>query len=216
MNSNYTDITVILDRSGSMLSIQKDMEGGLNSLFEEQKKLDGVCKVSLYQFDTEYESVFEGKDIKDVPEVKLLPRGGTALLDAIGKTINSVGLRLSSMNESERPGKVVVIIITDGQENSSVEFKKPQVFDMITLQRETYNWQFVFLGANQDAIEEAGSLGVMSSSSATYSSTSLGAKRIFYAVSQGMADYRTGASSGCVISEDAKLEQEELIKQFGH
>ena len=119
MDDNYTDITVILDRSGSMSTIKTDMEGGLNSFFAKQRELDGLCKVSLHQFDDKYETVFENKDIADVPEVKLEPRGMTALLDAIGKTVNSLGLRLSELNESDRPGKVVVLIITDGFENHS-------------------------------------------------------------------------------------------------
>ncbi len=192
------------------------MEGGLNSFFEKQKEVGGLCKVSLHQFDTEYETVFEDKNIVDVPNVKLEPRGGTALLDAVGRTVNSLGLRLSKLDEPDRPSKVVVMVVTDGYENSSIEFQRPKIFEMITLQRETYKWEFIFLGANQDAIQEGGSLGVNKTSSATYSSTKLGAQRIFYAVGEGVASYRTGAASGCAISEEAKQEQQELIKKFGH
>jgi len=216
MDNDYTDITVILDRSGSMVSIKEDMEGGLNSFFEQQKEVGGLCKVSLYQFDTEYETIFEDRDITDVPSIKIEPRGGTALLDAIGKTVNSRGLHFSTINESKRPGKVIVLIITDGQENSSVEFSRSKIYEMITLQRETYNWQFIFLGSNQDAIQEGTKLGLNSNSSATYSSTPRGTQRIYYAVNQCVTSFRMGDASGCSISDEAKQEQEELIKQFGH
>jgi hypothetical protein len=169
---NLTDLTAVIDRSGSMSAIRSDMEGGFNKLIADQRKVSGVCKVSLVRFDTEYETVYTAIDIKDVPPLTIEPRGMTALLDAIGRTIISTGERLAAMPEDQRPGLVTFIIVTDGLENSSVEYKPPEglarIHEMITRQREQYNWLFVFLGANQDAIATAAAMGMPANVSVTY------------------------------------------------
>src|SRR5262245_2857992 len=103
----YCEIVVLLDRSGSMQSIAKDMEGGFDHFIKEQKLVPGDCKVSLYQFDTDYEAVYVGKPLAEVPRCELKARGSTALNDAFGRTINATGARLAAMPEHERPSKVV-------------------------------------------------------------------------------------------------------------
>jgi uncharacterized protein YegL len=160
MRSDLTDITVVLDRSGSMAACKDVAEAGLNQFIEGQKKRPGAATFTLVQFDTEYEFVHRGADIGSVGPCRLVPRGNTALLDAVGRAVIETGERLRAMAEADRPGLVVVVILTDGQENSSREFTLGRVRDMICHQQDVYNWQFTFLGANQDAFAEAGAMGI--------------------------------------------------------
>ena len=190
MNQDHTEIIIVLDRSGSMNLIKNDMEGGLNQFFEEQKKEPGRATVTLTQFDTEYDVVYSGIDIQSVPKAELVPRGGTALLDAVGRTIHEVGSRLSKTPEADRPGRVIFLIITDGQENSSREFTSEQVKALIKEQIEKYSWQFVYLGANQDAFAEAGHLGI--NIAVNYKADSAGARGMTSGMSAGVKSYRKG------------------------
>ena len=160
MRTDLTDITVVMDRSGSMQSRRTDAEGGLNAFIEKQKTEPGEAVFTLVQFDNVYEFVHTAVPIKSVPPYTLVPRGGsTALLDAVGRAINETVHRLAKMNEADRPGLVIFVIITDGEENSSKEFKKAQIKAMIQHQTAVYGWQFTFLGANQDAFAEGGGIG---------------------------------------------------------
>ena len=138
MRKDLTDITIVVDRSGSMYACQSDAQGGINRFIEEQKKMEGHAHLTLVQFDTEYEFVHTGVPIENVSEYALVPRGATALLDAVGRAINETGRRLANVPESDRPGCVVFVIVTDGQENSSHEFTKSQVREMIEHQRGRY------------------------------------------------------------------------------
>ena len=160
MKSDLTDITLVVDRSGSMEQVREDAEGGVNAFIEQQAKEPGDALLTLVQFDTEYEFLHKGVPISQVPKYKLVPRGMTALLDAIGRAINETGERLAKMNEPDRPGLVVFVVMTDGQENSSKEFSKADIKAMIQRQQDTYKWHFTFLGANQDAFAEAGGMGI--------------------------------------------------------
>jgi len=160
MRSDLTDITLVVDRSGSMEGIRDDAQGGVNSFIAEQAKAPGEALLTLVQFDTEYEFVHKGVPIRDVGKFELHPRGATALLDAVGRAVNETGERLARMAEADRPGLVIFVIVTDGQENSSREFNKQQVKEMIERQQNVYSWHFTFLGANQDAFAEAGNLGI--------------------------------------------------------
>src|SRR5512143_3257316 len=157
MKKDLTEIVLVLDRSGSMSTTQSDAEGGLKTFMDEQRKVAGECRVTFCRFDHEIDLVFENKPLASVEdaELRLHPRGMTCLLDAMGYAINRVGERLSKTPEAERPGRVIVVTITDGQENSSREFTIRQLFDVIKLQRETYKWDFVFIGADEAAIKMA-------------------------------------------------------------
>lgn len=190
MREDLTEVVIVLDRSGSMDKIRQDMKGGLNRFLEEQKKEPGECQVTLVQFDNEYEVVHAGVALKDVPPVELVPRGMTALRDALGRTINSVGERLEEMPEEQRPGKVVFLIITDGLENASREFSAEQVREMIERQQRDYSWLFVYLGANQDAFAVGQDLGVQQSRG--YTATGAGVAEMTRGVSRGIAGYRGG------------------------
>jgi hypothetical protein len=170
---NYVEIAVVLDRSGSMSAVRSDTIGGFNTFLSDQKANNvGDVRLSLTQFDDQYDVVYSGKSIQDVPpltEATFVPRGMTALFDAVGKTINVLGERLAKMAEQDRPSLVIMVILTDGEENSSKEFSLQQVKDMIKLQTETYSWQFVFLGADQDAFQ-AQKMGIAASNTYNYKS----------------------------------------------
>ncbi len=194
MDLNHTEVIIVLDRSGSMVSIKSDMEGGLDQFFAEQKKEPGRCTVTLAQFDDKYEVVYSGRDLKDVPKAFLDPRGMTALLDAVGKTINEVGSRLAKTEEKDRPGRVIFLIITDGCENASREFSPKQVKTMIKEQTDKYNWLFVYLGANQDAFAEAGNLGILTARN--FAANSVGTHALYDSLSRGVSDYRGGRGYG--------------------
>lgn len=169
-NPDLRHIAIVLDRSGSMQSVKTDTEGGLKAFLAAQADAPGETTVSLYQFDTEYEPVYENKKLADVPEYRLVPRGGTALLDAVGRTISAVGAQLAAKVEDDRPAEVIVVILTDGEENQSREFSLPAVKKMITEQQDTYGWKFVFLGADQDAFEAAGGMGIGRGTTLSYAS----------------------------------------------
>lgn len=158
-DQSKTDITFVLDRSGSMAVIRTDTEGGFNQLIADQKALKADVRVSLMQFDDVFEEVYSALPVEEVPELRLEPRGFTALHDAIGITIKKTGERLAKLPESERPGKVIFVIMTDGGENASREYLN-KIEPLIKHQRETYNWDFVFIGANQDAVLTGNGLGI--------------------------------------------------------
>lgn len=168
MKSDLTDITLVVDRSGSMAQVREDAEGGVNSFIEQQAKEPGEALLTLVQFDTEYEFLHKGVPISQVPKYELVPRGMTALLDAVGRAINETGERLAKMEEQDRPGLVVFVVMTDGHENSSKEFSKADIKAMIQRQQDTYNWHFTFLGANQDAFAEAGGMGIAAAGVANF------------------------------------------------
>lgn len=195
MKKNLTHITFLVDRSGSMENIKEDMEGGINSFVEEQKKIEGDARISLYEFDTSFDTVYENKSLDDAKKYKLIPRGGTALLDALGRSIIQTGEILKSTPEEERPEKVLFIIITDGEENSSSEFKLPKIKEMIQHQTEKYNWEFIYLGANQDAISVAGDMGIDVNGTMDFAPTPDNMKSMFRSVVNYSANYRGGNSS---------------------
>jgi uncharacterized protein YegL len=175
MNQNLSDITVVMDRSGSMASCQQEAQAGLNRMVDDQKKEDGDCNFTFIQFDDQYEVVHNGVPIADVSQLELHPRGMTALNDAIGKAVNTTGERLSNMEEADRPGLVTLIIVTDGGENASHEFTNDQIKSMLETQQKDYNWKVIFLGANQDAFAEGARRGLLPSSSANYAVNKTGA-----------------------------------------
>jgi hypothetical protein len=193
-----------------MISIRNDVVGGFDSFVAAQKAAPGECKLTLVQFDNEYEVVWNARDIKDVPSIDAFyrPRGSTALLDAVGRAINTVGDDLAKRPEAERPGKVIIVVITDGHENASKEFTKKQIADMIKLQRESYSWEFTFIGANMDAFAEAGGMGIPTSGALGYVSSAAGAKGMFRAVSASVLRGRGGQSMAYSVAERKAAEGE--------
>lgn len=179
-NPDKTLIVALLDRSGSMHTAKQATEEGWREFINGQKQLPGECRVTLAQFDDVYELVYQNVDINDVPEFVLLPRNMTALLDATGKLITEIGIELDKLPEDERPGKVICMIMTDGFENASHEWTWETVKKLIEQQRNDYGWEFMFLGANIDAVKVGGQLGVPASSSITYDSHNAAATRAVY------------------------------------
>ena len=151
MDKNKILIVAVADRSGSMSSILNDAIGGFDSMINEQRKIEGKdIYVTLATFDSHYELKTNNlpiKEFKSLKEYDYTPRGCTALYDAIGKTIDIVGEELATMDEDERPSKVLFVVQTDGEENVSMEFSQTTITEMIKHQTDKYNWEFIFLGA---------------------------------------------------------------------
>lgn len=192
---NTTELVVVLDRSGSMQSVVTDMEGGFNRFMDDQRKAPGECRVTLVRFDSEYEVAYESAPVALVPPLKLQPRGSTALLDAIGRAINDTGRRLHALPEHERPSKVLFLIITDGEENASTEFRIDTIAKMTQHQRDKYHWEFVYLGANQDAFTVAQGLGIHHNAVKYEQKTRGGIMAAFKTASEGFTSYRVGNES---------------------
>lgn len=163
MKDNLTEIVFILDKSGSMGHLRSDTIGGYNTYIEDQKKEPGEAFLTTVLFDDEHVLLHDHIDLKEVQpltERDYRPGGCTALMDAIGKTINSVGQRLANTPEEERPAHVIFVITTDGCENASKEFDRKKIKAMIEHQQSKYSWTFLFLGAGIDAYSEAESIGL--------------------------------------------------------
>lgn len=163
-DASYTEIIVVADRSGSMggtadgeyTKAQRSTDG-VRDLVAKHKALPGRVRFSLYQFDTIHDTVAECAETLDWTCV---PRGGTALLDALGKAITETGERLERMPEDQRPGKVIVVTATDGEENSSVDWTLEALRKLITQQKDQYDWDFAFIGADIDAFGDAAKMGM--------------------------------------------------------
>ncbi len=198
MRSDYTDITLVLDRSGSMQAIREDAQGGVNAFVADQAGEPGEARLTLVQFDTEYEFVHRGVPVEEVPPFELVPRGATALLDAVGRAVNETGARLAAMPEADRPGLVIFVIVTDGLENASREFGLEEVKRMIEHQQSVYSWQFTFLAANQDAFATGARMGLDSLGTARYDSDS--AFQAYRGTSAKVSRMRKARSAGEVVS----------------
>lgn len=200
MRENLTEMVFVLDRSGSMISLTADTIGGFNELIEKQKKIEGDAYVTTVLFDHEYEVLHDHVALGEVAPLtdrEYFARGGTALLDAVGRTINTVGVRLAATPEEERPAHVVFVITTDGMENASREYTAKQVREMVEHQQQKYSWQFVFLGANMDAVSEAGKLGISASHAANFAPSRRGVSMMYrMALDEVMCSARVGSDIG--------------------
>ena len=186
MNNNLTEIIFILDRSGSMQGLENDTIGGFNGFVKKQAEI-GETILTTVLFDDKYEILHNGVNAKDVILTKreYYTRGSTALLDAIGKTINKVGERLDKTPENSKPGKVIFVITTDGMENASRTYSYENIKKMITHQTEKYNWEFIFMGANIDAAAEGNRLGIDIDSTFNFQASSLGLQQMYcYALAE--------------------------------
>lgn len=197
MKEGYTHITVILDRTGSMESIRDDTIGGFNAFLGQQKGEVGTATLSLIQFDSQdpYEVIHSFKPIAEVPGLTretYVPRARTPLLDAIGRGINDLAQRISAIPEPERPAKVMFVIVTDGQENASREFRKHQIEAMIRERTEKDGWQFVFLSADWAAIQDAQAYGFTRDRVRFFDKTSAGSAGAWHSLSRSTSDYRSG------------------------
>ncbi len=193
MKKNRTELVFILDRSGSMSGLEKDTIGGFNSMLAKQKELDSECRITTVLFDQQYTLLHDRIDIRAVSpmtEKEYYVRGCTALLDAIGITIQKLVQVQKNTAEEYRAEKVMFVIITDGEENSSREYSVDRVKAMIKHEKEKYGWEFVFLGANIDAVRTAGHLGISPDRAADYVPDSAGTALNFEAMANAVAEFR--------------------------
>lgn len=221
-NELYTHIAVVLDRSGSMTSMSSDVVNGFNKFVEDQKKEDGRATLSLAQFDDVYEVVHDFIDIKDMSGLVLTPRGSTALLDAMGHTLEETRAKVLMMKKTKQPSKVIFVFITDGEENASTKYTRKHIFSMIKDLKspdrgDQINWECVFIGANQDAIAEGGSLGIRSTSSITFAATGAGATAAFTSLSKGVSTYRgmDSLKASYAFSDEDYDVQDKLLGKHG-
>lgn len=199
-DSNYTAMLIILDRSGSMSDIRNDMVGGLEQMLETQAAEPGLLTVDIVTFDDQIELTHSFAQPENV-KVELVPRGSTALYDAVGRSLNGFGEALAKLPEHARPGTVLVTIVTDGMENASTEYSPDVIAKLIKQQRDKYGWDISFLGANQDAILEARKIGIDADDALTYSATGMGVQSAMIAQSRKAADRRKGMRTGYSESE---------------
>lgn len=207
MKKNYTHVSALLDKSGSMESIKNDTIGGFNNFIKDQQKEDGEMTLSLSQFDSEYDIVHDFVNIHKVEPLTdktFVPRGSTKLLDSLGRMIIDTGNKLANMSENERPEKVIFVITTDGQENASTEFKPEKIAEMVKHQEENYNWQFIYLGANQDAFTVGQSLGMQG---VNYTASAGGTRAMYAAVSSNISLNKKSRSRVNLTQKDIEKEE---------
>ena len=197
-----TEIVFIIDKSGSMANMAGDTIGGFNGFVASQKQLEGKATLTTVLFDSTYRTLHNGIDIHEVTPLTnadYIPGGMTAMLDAIGDTINNVQDRHDGLG-TEKPEKVLFVITTDGEENSSRKYTKSQIEKMIKHQTNGHGWEFMFLGANMDAVKEAEGIGISQSHSHTYDYDDIGTKSVYTAMSATASALRCDA-----LTEDFNL-----------
>lgn len=182
-----------------MAGLETDTIGGFNSVLDKQKKEEGDALVTTVLFDHDYELLHDRINIKNLEGIsakEYYVRGTTALLDAMGRTINYIGNAISDTAKEDRPDKVVFVIITDGMENSSQEFSKDKVKAMIEKQKKEYSWEFVFLGANMDAIKTAADFGIDEDRASNFCADSQGINLNYTAICNFVSEMRMGKKVG--------------------
>jgi uncharacterized protein YegL len=214
MNENLTELVLILDKSGSMSGLEKDTIGGYNSMLEKQKSQEGSAHVTTVLFNHQVEILHDRLPlgcVEPITSKEYTVGGMTALLDAVGTTINRIDQIQQAEPEENRAGKVIFVITTDGFENSSREFTYPVLKNLIEKQQKEKDWEFIFLGANMDAVAEAGKIGIHADRSATFMNDSEGIANNYESLSDAVSfmryapkGERLGASWKSRIDEDYK------------
>ena len=196
MKKNLTELVFILDRSGSMAGLEADTIGGFNAMLQKQRKEPGEAVISTVLFDNETEVIHDRIPLDRVPrltEKEYYVRGCTALLDAVGGAIHHIGNVHKYAREEDRPEKTLFVITTDGMENASRRYTYDKVKAMIERQRETYGWEFLFLGANIDAAREAARFGIRADCAADYHADSIGTEAVYESVCEAVCQVRRSA-----------------------
>ncbi len=202
-NAGWTLLTLVVDRSGSMAGIKEDMERAITALVDEQARGEVACVVTLTQFDDEFEVVADGVRAERMRPYALVPRGGTALLDAIGRTIGLVHIRIESMSPEDRPATVVFAVITDGQENASRQWSRPEITEAIKV-KTAEGWHFTFLGADEDALREGRALGFHADSLLLWERSGTGTAGAMQSLSDSSQRLRSGAASRIDYTDDER------------
>ena len=205
MKANLTELVFIIDKSGSMSGLEKDTIGGFNSMLKKQKQEEGEAYLSTVLFDTRETVLYDRIDIGKVPEMTdrdYIPGGCTALLDALGGAIHHIATIHKYAREEDRPAKTMFIIITDGYENSSRRYGVEEVRAMIKKEQEKYGWEFLFLGANIDAVAEAAKYGIEAERAVNYCPDAQGTQLNYNSVSEAMSCVRQAKPLGASWKAD--------------
>lgn len=214
-----THITVILDRTGSMESIREDVIGGFNTFLDTQKQ-EPSTRITLIQFDSQepHEVIYSNRPVSETPHLTLstyVPRASTPLYDAVGQGIVELGQALSAMPESERPDKVIFVIITDGLENASLEYTAERVRVMLEHQRDVYKWEFVFLSSDLNSFAQADAMGIPMANAMAFDANSTGVEAVFAASASNSLSYTRGTTSGMAWTGEQREEQEQEKARSG-
>jgi uncharacterized protein YegL len=214
MKQGLTELAFILDKSGSMAGLEADTIGGYNSMLGKQKAIEGECRITTVLFDNNYALLHDRIDIRAVSpitEKEYQVGGTTALLDAIGRTIHKIGNAQKHTADEDRAEKVMVVIITDGEENASREYSAERIKKLIEHQKTRYGWEFIFLGANIDAVDTAGRFGISPDRAQNYHADQEGIELNFRVMSEAVASFRQTAS----MPEDWNEEIQENYRRRG-
>ena len=214
MKTGITELVFILDRSGSMAGLEADTIGGFNAMLKKQLDEQGEAVVTTVLFDDTYELLHDRiniKGIKPITDKEYYVGGSTALLDAIGKTIHKIGNVQKNTSEELKADKVMFVITTDGMENASREYSNKKIKQMVERQKEKYGWEFIFLGANIDAIATAERFGIGKDRAVNYNADEEGTMLNFKVISDTVSQFRVG----CCIKEDWKESIEADHKRRG-
>ena len=214
MKTGITELVFILDKSGSMAGLEGDTIGGFNAMLKKQQDEEGEAVVTTVLFDDHYELLHDRINIKGIRPItnkEYYVGGSTALLDAIGKTIHKIGTAQKHTSEELRADKVMFVITTDGMENASHEYSSTKIKQMVEHQKEKYGWEFIFLGANIDAVETAERFGIQRDRAATYNADGAGTMLNFSVISDTVSEFRVG----CGIKEDWKKSIEQDHQKRG-
>ncbi|MCR3906951.1 MAG: hypothetical protein NUK62_08020 [Tenericutes bacterium] len=210
MKKGLTEIVFILDRSGSMQGLEADTIGGFNAMIAKQKKIEGDAIISTVLFDDQFEVLHNRvplESVKPITTKDYYVRGATALLDAIGRGIKKIGRVQKYLPEESKAEKVIFIITTDGMENASREYSYELLKNMVEHQKEKYNWEFIFLGANIDALETAQRFGIRKDRAANYHADQRGTRQNYESVGEAISEFRMSH----VINENWK---DDIDKDF--
>ena len=214
MKKDLTELVFILDKSGSMSGLEDDTIGGFNSMLKKQQKVAGQAIVTTVLFDDKYEILHDRTDITGIIPItdrEYVIGGSTALLDAIGKTIHKIGNAQKYTSEDQRAEKVLFVITTDGMENASSEYSYDRIKQMIERQKVTYGWEFIFLGANIDAVSTAARFGIHADMAANYHADGEGTQLNYEAVSFAVSEMRTNKT----LNESWKADIEKDFRNRG-
>jgi hypothetical protein len=195
-DSDYRHTIFIIDHSGSMEEILAGMQSGFSEFIAKQSAYPGKATASLWQFDDIIERVHAFQALEDLASYRLVPRGPTAMFDAIGQAATQEGRDLAAMPEGERPGVVYMIVVSDGLNNASREYTGSQIAEMLTHQQEAYGWVVIYLGTNQDAFKESASIGVASNSTLSYGNTPVASAGAWSATSKAVLRANTSRAAG--------------------
>ena len=216
MKNNITELVFILDRSGSMAGLESDTIGGFNSMIEKQKKQDGVCYVSTVLFDDKSEVLHDRVNLADIPKMTdkdYTVRGCTALIDAIGGAIHHIGNIHKYARAEDVPEHTMFVITTDGQENASQTYTSAQVKKMIESQKEKNGWEFLFIGANIDAVETAARYGISRDRAVNYNADEKGTRILYDSVAKVVCSMRASAPINTDWSDEINADYQKRAKK---